>query len=785
MASISSVSGGNKTSSLYNSSNTISGLASGLDTESMIENLVKSYQNKITTLNQKATKIQWKQESYRGIISQMSSFSNKYTSYTSSTNLLSSSFFTNAIKVTAQGANADKVTASGKTSSEIQLNSVTDLASAARYTAASTLSTGDGKSLVASEALNLSGTTTLGTLKGSLSLTYGDKVISISFDEVADQIVAAEPQDGTAEEKAQAKAEALAKAIQAKLGDQSISFTSGETVKASDRIEVKAENGTITFSDKGSGGNSVYLSAASSTIKDALGLNLDNAKENKPATITLTDATKLTDNISTAKYLSGKSMNISLNGQTKTIKLPETIDAGGNALDMSAEEYTTALQTAIDKAFGSEKVKVGSEGGKLSFTVAEGSDLLINTDVGEVLGIGKTASTYLDTSKTLGDLMPDFGEGEQAFVINGVTVGNFSKDSKLSDVMSAINANTEAGVKVSYSKTSKEFTFTAADTGSQGKIELGEGLAQAMFGVVPTEEGNGYTKGKDATFSVTVNGGTPISMTRSSNSVEIDGLTLNFKDKFTAESGKVTFKSSADSDKIVTAIKSMIDDYNAMVTEIKSSYSTLPSQKTNGSYYEPLTDDDASSMSESAIRQYEEKAKQGLLFGDSVLSGLYEKLSGIFTTSGNDGAMLRKMGITTAYSSGDGVINLTLDESKLREMLESDPDAVAEAFTKSTESGASTNGIMQKMKVQMDNYARLSGATKGILVERAGTPLSSLSLLSNTYQKEIDTLNKDIESWQDKLAAKVDSYTSQFTRLETLINQMNSQSSTLSGMLGG
>ena len=59
MASISGVSSSNTTSSLYNSANVISGLASGLDTEGMIENLVKSYQTKIQTLTNKATKIVW------------------------------------------------------------------------------------------------------------------------------------------------------------------------------------------------------------------------------------------------------------------------------------------------------------------------------------------------------------------------------------------------------------------------------------------------------------------------------------------------------------------------------------------------------------------------------------------------------------------------------------------------------------------------------------------------------------------------------------------------------
>ena len=68
MASINGVSGNNLTSSLYNSANVISGLASGLDTESMIEGLVQSYQKKIQDLSNKSTKLEWKQEAYRSII---------------------------------------------------------------------------------------------------------------------------------------------------------------------------------------------------------------------------------------------------------------------------------------------------------------------------------------------------------------------------------------------------------------------------------------------------------------------------------------------------------------------------------------------------------------------------------------------------------------------------------------------------------------------------------------------------------------------------------------------
>ena len=551
----------------------------------------------------------------------------------------------------------------------------------------------------------------------------------------------------------------------------------------------------------------------------------------------------------------------------------------------------------------------------------EGSDLIINTDVGETLGIGRAATSYLNTSKTLEDLLgkeklegltaakdkdgkdllDDKGNKLYEFKINDVVIGQYSKDTKLSEILSDINANKEAGMKVSYSQTTKNFTFTSSETGADSEIKISGGLAEAMFGTTEISDQSGssfaesygfgwlkdgqstqlkvdmpgvgntsfnitketslqdvvnnlnkayqqkynfsynkysgqieardaksgeltefkmtnefgkdvefdeskapdidYTPGQDAEFTVTVNGET-INMKRASNSVNIDGLTINMKDTFdgaknedgtdaVSNAGKplnaVSFKTTTDSDKIVDAVKSMIADYNEMMGEIKKAYATLPYQKSSGAFadYEPLTDEDRAGMSESAIERYEEKAKQGILFGDRNLSALYDKMRNVFTIGGEDGALLKKMGITSTYSTSDGAMTISLDEKKLREMLDSDPDAVASVFTKSQENGSATNGIMQNMKNTLDTYGRTTGATKGILVEQAGTPLSSLSLMNNTWQKEIEKINTDIEKWQDKLSTQVDRYTQQFSRLEQLINQMNSQSSALMGMMGG
>ena len=82
----------------------------------------------------------------------------------------------------------------------------------------------------------------------------------------------------------------------------------------------------------------------------------------------------------------------------------------------------------------------------------------------------------------------------------------------------------------------------------------------------------------------------------------------------------------------------------------------------------------------------------------------------------------------------------------------------------------------------MDRYGKTTGATKGVLVERAGSVHAPTSILKNSLQKQLDSIDTYIDKLNDKLKTEQDRYISQFTSLETLINQMNSQSSYLSSM---
>ena len=108
----------------------------------------------------------------------------------------------------------------------------------------------------------------------------------------------------------------------------------------------------------------------------------------------------------------------------------------------------------------------------------------------------------------------------------------------------------------------------------------------------------------------------------------------------------------------------------------------------------------------------------------------------------------------------------------MRSALESDPESVEKAFTDST-------GLGSNLKDVMNKYVKTIG-TKGILIEKAGSKSSPLSITNNTIYKQIDDINKQIAKLQARLKTEQDRYISQFTSLESLISQMNSQSGWLS-----
>lgn len=94
-----------------------------------------------------------------------------------------------------------------------------------------------------------------------------------------------------------------------------------------------------------------------------------------------------------------------------------------------------------------------------------------------------------------------------------------------------------------------------------------------------------------------------------------------------------------------------------------------------------------------------------------------------------------------------------------------------------------TKGLSKIVEETLTSYAtRFSsknGNSYGRLIEEAGSEIIPSSIMSNQIYKQLKTMQEDLDTLKARLKGEQDRYISQFTRMETMINQMNSQSSYL------
>ena len=872
MASVGSLSS-STSSSIFNTNKRITGLASGLDTDALIESMTASTRSKIAKQNQQKQLLQWKMDDYRSISSKLIAFQNKYTSYSSESNLRSPSFF-DATLLSVIGENSKYVSVSGTSSTveNIAISAVKQLAQNTSYVS---------KDSVSDQILNSDKVTgneeyTSSKLEGqSISFTYGSKSFTVTLSK------------GDGNVNKYDSVEDIVNDLNERLKETDYG-TDGKKLSDIVKFGYNKDSGEVTFDfaspDVANAGNSIKITDSSEDLLKVLGFEEEAiASKDSPIKGTAIADSELTgEDYQVTKKLKdmltgeGKTISFTYNGTTKSIELPSAdatvigkdgteqkiFDDNGNA---NMDNLATYLENQLGKAFGSGRIDVSynlNGSGALEFrTIKAGSGKTTVNGIEDGSGTEDTSSVLEITSGnadalkalklTAGDSnrvnldasVADSGlnmknsgytlqndENRNDYVINirndvtgeittidkTVDGTKFSADTSLNDIIKAINAS-DANVKVSYSETSDTFTLTSTDPGASGKFSIVGGavdkdgndiedtdgskfnLGQAIFGKnVGTMDGNDdytVTKGQDAIIYVDYDGeggSEPVEITRSSNTFDIDGLTVTVKGTFGMNednsgvdptSEAVTFGAEVDADKIVEAVKQMITDFN----EIISISNTELSEKRNRDYA-PLTDEQKEEMTEDQIKAWEEKAKAGMLFNDSDLKSFTSSIRFIFSSDSETIKLFEDMGITTSSSYSDHG-KLSFDETKFRAALASDPETISDLFTRTEETTVGSDGtsvvtqkagIMNQIKDVFDKYAGTSGAVKGVFVQIAGATESPLSMLDNSLLDQMNDIDDEIDRLQDKLETETERYYSQFTSLETFISQMNSQSSWLS-----
>ena len=127
-------------------SNRLTGLASGLETDTMIEGLLSIYQMKLDKQEQKSTELGWTADAYREINTLIKNFRSEYLSVLSDTNMMSASSYSSFEVNMITDMTAASITASSSAvAGTYTIDSITQLATAAT-TSSTNAFTGDSYS---------------------------------------------------------------------------------------------------------------------------------------------------------------------------------------------------------------------------------------------------------------------------------------------------------------------------------------------------------------------------------------------------------------------------------------------------------------------------------------------------------------------------------------------------------------------------------------------------------------------------------------------------------------
>ena len=785
------------------------GLASGIDRDALIEQMTARTTSKITSKKQAMTKLEWKRDAYRSISNKIIDLQDNYLSYSATKSLKNSDFFAkNQVSVQGDPDYTKYISATGNadTASRVSVLGVNKLATSA------TLISGEKKTdsaitlggISASDfsnkeikTSNLSGTKlTFGTYSitdkqftteatFTFPTSYEKKLdngktetVTIDYTASSDKIV-------------EQLNEALdSQGFLGKDGKSGIKFTlDGDQIQISQTDSITDKGKSCVIRETSSALKSLGFNSGKMNQDDIdNGISLDefNASSNKSSF----EAAAITKQ-PLSGYLKGKSISVSYGGQTKNIEL-----IGDKEEIKDFKAFKDSLQNKLDKAFGSGKVTVGEDSkGSLTFTATDSSQILqISADSKELqnaLGITSTQSNKISTGSSLWENRDKLGLGKyntkeelndalKNFTVNGAKIDNITADTTVDGLLTAINNNKDAGVTATYLGSENKFVLSSNEKGEGRKITLGADpkdttdAANLIFGGVSQD-------GTDGEMSILYNG-VQTTITSSSNTFSIDGLDIRATNTFntgsaTAEGG-VSFTASADTEKVTETVKKFIEAYNAMIDEVRTQATTKPD-----SNYKPLTDDQKNEMNENSIKNWEDKAKEGILYNSSALKDLDNATQGIFSSMMMNGVSyddLEKIGISFSddYTAGGKIV---FDEEKFKTAMDSDPEKVSDLFT-------GTHGIVNTIDSTLSTYATRyaskNGNSYGVLIEEAGSEKLSLTLTNNSIYKELKDMQETITNLQSQLSTEQDRYISQFTQMERLINQMNSQSSYLS-QLGG
>ena len=275
--------------------------------------------------------------------------------------------------------------------------------------------------------------------------------------------------------------------------------------------------------------------------------------------------------------------------------------------------------------------------------------------------------------------------------------------------------------------------------------------------------------GRDAVIDL--NG---VEYTSSKNTFEINGMTITVQQEISEE---ITLTTAEDTDEIFNMIKNFFTEYNKLINEMDGLYNADSSKG-----YEPLLSEEKQGLADSEIEEWEKKIKDSLLRRDSTLRNVTDAMKNALmqgATVNGKKMYLSDFGINTlgyfnAADNEKGAYHIDGDkddpavannDDKLRAMIASDPATVQKFFA----------GLSKNL------YDTLTDKMKAIKDTSSAFTVYNDKTMEKEYKDYTDRIKKE----ETKLNALIDNWYKKFSAMETAMAKLQSKNNAVSGMLGG
>lgn len=693
----------------------MTGLTSGLDTESIVNQLMSAQRTKQTKVENKKQKLEWKQEIWKGLNTKIYGF------YKDS--LSKMKYSSNYSTKKASVSDSTKLTATASTkaaagSYKVEIHSI----ASAQYVTSGKLDYKDTDGKTAKTATTSTKLSELGMSSGTvLKLEVGDKSSAL---EVNDSTTIKDFVD----------------------------FCSNAGLNAT--FDEKQQR--FFLSSKDSGEENSFKLSANGYSSDGQTI-VNNLNDAVGLTNLTSDQKKTYNSIVYGAIASGTKIS---DDDKATLKSLAVSSADAEATGKATAYYRAKLENSYTMSKDDKKVIEDKYANDNTLTDDE-KKAAIEKEIAEKKKADIDAAMATDESKAaIAGLVEN---GIQDVTDAGIASEDASKYTFVGKAERDTIANTAVENSVDAYNNAEKKGFT---TENSALAALGLENFDGTKDVSETSKGQGMVITKAADTEVVYNGAT---LTSNNTSIDVVGVTLNLLGT-TAAGETVNVTVSNDTSAVYDTIKEFITEYNSILKTMNTYYDAA-----SASSYEVLTDDQKKAMSDDEVDKWNTKIKDSLLRRDSTLNSLISTLKtdmmGTVTASNGKTYSLANLGITTSsknYSEG-GLLHIKGDEdddefadstNTLMQMLEEDPDTVKEVL-----SGLASN-LYDSLNKKMGTTTLSSALTFYNDKEMA-------SQLSD-YKKEISDWESKLSDMEEKYYSQFSAMESALAKIQSQQNTLSS-----------